>query len=276
MSRTSLTSADSASDDTNLTIPDDFADVVREIDAAVKRARRKESVQFSRRLVEDRGDGSDSPLAVLLRGNPGRGGRSGEMRLKLYLMLAMMATRAPHKLDPRPAYRYAQLIGLPDPRGGGARRVAQALTWLDGNGFIMREAVRRGVPPGITVNYMRSASESVYVSVPISLWRRGWITCLPGRALAILILLRWETRGKERSTSLTGRRKAEIGLSADTWARGVRDLDGFRLVSAYEIVDSAGFQQARRRMEYKLDMAALDTDPRVLVTRTGAVASAPR
>jgi hypothetical protein len=218
--------------------------------SAVERAKRKESVQWRVQLVRDPST-NDPPLAQLLRGGPGRGGRSGDVRLKLYLTLAMRATRAPHDIGGVPAYVYAEMLGLPDPARSGARRIASALRWLGDHDFVTLKDPGRGAPAPMRVHYLRE-KEVPYPSIPIQMWTEGWIVRLPGRAIALYLILRELTGGRPTGAHATGRRKDEYGLSADTWTRAAADLEEAGLLTIEEFVDYTDLRQGRRRLRYRL------------------------
>src|SRR4051812_10693607 len=99
---------------------------------AVERSKRTSGVQLDLRFTR-RGIYSSKPppLAQLLRG-----GRGGEVRIKLYLCLNLIATARPYRLIGMPARVWAEAIGLPDPSGNGARRIADALDSLSDSKLI--------------------------------------------------------------------------------------------------------------------------------------------
>ena len=75
---------------------------------------------------------STPPLARLIQG-----GRGGEVRLKLYLLLTMMATQSPFDIRNPPTPRtLARTLALPPT--GGPRRINDNLRWLEDHHFIER------------------------------------------------------------------------------------------------------------------------------------------
>lgn len=236
---------------------------LRQLKAAAERAKRT-SVALPVQLVRNMANGSDAELARLLRGGANRPGRGGAVRLKLYLTLVMRATRAPHDLPGSPAHHYAQLLALPDPARSGRRRITQALTWLEDEGFIALTGKGRGSMPSIRVKrtYKSRGYEGPrYVSVPIEMWTNGWILRLPGRAVALWIVLKELTSsGDEKSDGAawaTGDRKAEYGLSADTWTRATQELEDAGLLEIEQVIERPEFGQVRRRYKYRLVEGAL-------------------
>src|SRR4051812_28635114 len=107
-------------------------DALEQMQRAVAKSKRKTTVQlpatFARGAMSE-----DSTLARLLRG-----GQGGEVRLKLLLSLVMLATRFPYKLPPYTAATFAQMLNLNEPETSGARRVNEALRWLERENLIVR------------------------------------------------------------------------------------------------------------------------------------------
>ena len=228
----------------------------------VKRSGRASSVRFPVSFVRAEIDGVDPPLAHLLR--------AGDLRLKMHLVLALMATKSPFDLDdPPPANWFAGLLDLPDPDGNGARRVNEAQKWLHDQGFIVRTG-RPGKSPHIRLIHHGSVSATGgrYVQVPLGLWEQGWLLTLPGRALALLLILREASGGsKTNSATLTGSRKEQYGLSDDTWTRAARDLERAGLLEVEEVFARASSKDEwgpkRRRQRYTILPGVLALDPRV-------------
>jgi hypothetical protein len=227
------------------------AEPLRRLRVLVDRSRRATSVRFPIGFVRAEVDGVDPPLARLVR--------AGEVRLKMHLVLAMMATRSPFELDDPPgAAWFAGMLDLPDPDMNGARRVNEALTWLHDNGFIIRTR-QQGKSPHIRVVHHGSVSAAGgrYVQAPISLWQEGFLLILPGRALALYLILKEASGGsKDRSATLSGSRKAQYGLSEDTWARAASELEMVGLVRVEEVFARASskdeYGPKRRRHRYTL------------------------
>src|SRR6266849_395513 len=80
------------------------------------RSKRSTGVQLAKSFVR-RKETSDPPppLALLLRG-----GQGGEVRLKLYLTMSLLAVSAPYDIKPIPARSWAEALGLDDPERNGA------------------------------------------------------------------------------------------------------------------------------------------------------------
>jgi hypothetical protein len=201
----------------------------------------------------------------------GKGGRNGDVRLKLYLSLTLLAVGGDNDVKDIPAYNWARAIGLADPDGSGARRIQDALRWLHKHNYV-RVIGSRGAPPivqlrdpmgleaaGITKPYTRaSGGAGRWTVVPTEIWTNGWIMALSGRALAVLIvLLDHRTRGGIVPTST----KDEIGLSPSTWTRALRELQApptlvkvTREVRAYD--PELGWRRARNIHELFIERLA--------------------
>lgn len=195
------------------------------------------------------------PLVQILRGK-------GGTRLKVYLTTLMAATQSPHTTE-NSAYTLATMLGLGEGRVA-RRRIDEAYKGLVDLNLVAREA-----NPGVVTttkvlhwsgngdDWEKPTPASPYISLPIELWKNGWIAALSGRAIAMLIVLRELTNGRSRSTAWAdGTRKAQYGLSADTWTRGCAELEEAGLLSTSTgIASSHGLR--RRRKSYTLDIELL-------------------
>jgi len=227
------------------------AEPVRKLQAAVNRSKRSTSVQFPVGFVRRQLTGETPPLARLFRG--------GDVRFKLYLILAMIATRAPYEIEDSPPSIYlASMLNLDDPDKTGARRVTDALAWLHREKFVERTS-RPGRTPRIRV--LRPGSTAIatgrYVSVPLDIWDKGWLLYLSGRALALYFVLLEATGGRPgRAAMLTGDRKRQYDLSDETWARGAAELEEAGLLEVEEVFSKSSekgeFELKRRRLRYTL------------------------
>lgn len=200
---------------------------------------------FLRRV---RGDKDAPPLAQLLRG-----GRGGEVRLKLYLSMSLIAVGEPYDVT-TPARTWAEMLGLPEPEKNGARRIADAIVWLDRNKLVAARR-RQGAPARVTLSsqlgtggtYRRPRPKDRYVSLPIGLWQNGWIVHLSGSAIAMLIVLLDMTNGgKESAWIAPAEAKQRYDLSPDTWREGAEELQEAGLVSV--TTDSRGREFGWRRV----------------------------
>jgi len=187
------------------------------------------------------------PLARLLRGGGGRGGKA---RLQLYLSMLWLSRNenAPH--FEYPAYQWARLLGAKKPDTAGARQIQQALRWLDGEAFV-RLQHRQGAPsaihllsdtgtgrpyeaPGLAYKKVPKAQrgEHLYVQLSAALWTSGWIAELSGAAIAMYLVLLHEARGEDKPVWLSPRIGRErYDLSDETRRKGLSDLVERQLVS---------------------------------------------
>ena len=211
-------------------------------------------------------DGSPSPMARLFRSSP--------LRLKLYLSIVWMSPGAPHDTKFQ-ASSWAELLALDDPMGRGARKINQALAFLEGQNLVRVEK-RPGLPSvvrllddrGTGAPYSRPGSQKtdLYIQIPPSFWTRQWISTLSGAAVAILLALldqQWRD-DPTRRVWLSPRRSAELyGLSPDTWTRGTKELAGHGLIDITAApVDEHNWGLKRRRNTYLVNVDRLDSGPR--------------
>ncbi|RFU19156.1 hypothetical protein [Geodermatophilus marinus] len=238
----------------------------RRLRQAVARSQRRTGVQLPIGFVRSlQSQPEATPLVRLLRG-----GRGGEIRLKLYLSLSLLATAAPYDIgQPIPSSWWAHALGLADPERGGARRVSDALDWLERNDFI-RLGRRPGYPSSVTLLDARGgggpyrsrveAGESRWIVVPLGLWRQEWIVVLSGSALALFLVLIELTGGRTKPASLESGRHNQYGLSTDTWRRASKELSEVGLLSVGRITEGRDLDVRRTRNTYLLDLGRLD-DP---------------
>ncbi len=192
-------------------------------------------------------DGPDTPLARILRG-----GRGGEVRLKLLLSLLWIAVQEPHDVA-LPGRVWAELFGLDDPTSNGARRVAAAFRWLVKENFLdakeepgkptrllLKEETGLDRPyriPGARIGQLRRAGQDWevhrYVKIPKEVWTNGWIASLSGPALAMLLVLIVHARGGGQTDLWFAPNFADqrYRLSEDTRQRGLADLGTLQLVT---------------------------------------------
>ncbi|WP_329414745.1 hypothetical protein OG563_18395 [Nocardia vinacea] len=128
-------------------------------------------------------DGARSPIARIMNSSGGSGGgRGGHIRLALLLSIIWVASKPPHDAT-RPARWWAEVAGLPDPTGAGARRVLNAMRELHERGFPTMEGGKNGQSP--TVQLLNEIGDQTayqlpfedlepnYVRVPHQLWTKG-------------------------------------------------------------------------------------------------------
>lgn len=220
---------------------------------------------------------ADPPLARMLRG-----GRGGAVRLKLELSFLWFAAKEPYKLT-YPARAWATLLDLPDPNGNGARRINDAVLWLEEQGFI-KVAGQPGQPneitmlnevgdrtayelPGQAYNRLRSTPSAAeahrYFQLPNSLWTSGWLQVLSGAGLAMLLALYTELGRRDPLTTdlwfSPSQADMRFALSEDTRSKGLRELRSAGLVNASRrSISPDTFDFRRLRNVYQLNAARLD------------------
>ena len=228
-------------------------------------SRRGTGIQLPVGFVRAQGDAARPPVARMLRdGRSSRGGRGGAVRLKLYLCLNLLAARAPHGVRRIPARAWAEALNLRDPSGLGARRVSDALAWLDEAKMITVRR-ERGDSPVITLldptgNGSEYKRYSPYVQVPLGFWREQWIVRLSGSGVALLIVL-LDLQGGKKSRQdapwLPTRQRARYGLSDDTWTRASKELAEQGLLTIDRIPQGRDFDFRRMRNTYWIDKSRL-------------------
>lgn len=232
-------------------------EAIQRLEKAVTRSKRRSSVRLPQAFARDsHAKDPHPPLARVLAGG-------GEIRLKVLVTVLMMATEPPHATKVA-SKDLAAMLGLRDPDGAGARRVNKAIRDLEGMSLVERKP-RPGHVPGITVLNPEGAGGAYndlklsrpYITLPITLWKRGWLISLSGRALALLIILREVTGGRTDNTAwLPGIRKEQYGLSPDTWTRASRELEEAGLLTVTtEVLSFQG--EPRRRNWYALHLDRL-------------------
>lgn len=210
--------------------------------------------------MRSRSRNSKPPLVAIAHDGRGEG-----LRLRLYLSMIMLATRAPHQLRPHTAAAFARTLDLPDAGGQGARRINAAQRWLAEQSYILRQ--ENGThPPTITILNCDGSGGPWqvegprWVTLPIELWSNAWILAMSGTALHLYVILRELTGGRDdKPQSARLQRKREYGLSDDSWTRGSKELEELGLLH-YEFVKEApsDFDRAQGRNQYRLIAGALD------------------
>jgi hypothetical protein len=258
---------------------------------------RNRSAQVRRSFLTREDDTQVTPLSLVLRGREDRSvGRGGEVRLKLLLSTLWVAGGAPYDVS-YPARAWATLLDLRDPEGAGARRISQALQWLDERNFVDLEA-RVGRPPRVTLlretgtgepyeppgiinnrltQQLKNASggreeerlralrdSERYIQLAPSLWTAGWVQTLSAPGLSMLLVLMSESAGQsDRKLWLTPDiAQRRYGLSAATRSAGLRELVALRAVRVKrQTISRDVFDYRRMRNVYKIDSGVLADEP---------------
>lgn len=226
----------------------------------------QQEVELSKRTVGVRlapsfvksADPANPPALARLLG----AGRGGEIRLKLFLTFALRAASGRPVLNGRRPPGMARMLALPPQTG--PRRVADAMRWLRSNSFIevepqvgqpgMITLLDGGDPPSDLSNRDRNGN---YVSVPIELWTSGHFLQMKAREVAIFIAIWDVTSNSAKEGSLTGYRKAQYGISDDTWTRALKELRVRNLIDYRTEIDESEDRVPRKRQIYNRVAPAL-------------------
>jgi hypothetical protein len=222
---------------------------------------RRTGIQLPVGFVRSRSATVPPPLTVMIRG-----GRGGEVRLKLYCCLTLLAVDAPYNVRrPISARTWAEMLALPKPDTNGARRVQDALHWLDDNHMVKLKR-RPSYPPEITMldpsgdgsRYVRPGSP--YITLPLGFWQQQWITRLSGTAIALFLILLDLVGGKSRlpKQSVTPKQRLHYGLSPDSWTRATRELVDFGLINVDRAVRGRDLESVRARNFYSVNKERLN------------------
>jgi hypothetical protein len=231
---------------------------------AVARSKRTKGVPFSPAFIRAT-TGGRPPLSQLIYDG---GGQGGGVRLRLYMSLKMMASHAPYDVKTPPTPRqWARRFALPE--DNGARRVNNALKWLEAHKLIKLEQ-RVGAPSGITL-LSSSGNGSRYVereggrwvSMPLEFWTHGWILDLQPTSIALLLILMELQGGRgERHQPASQERRHEYGLSSSAWTVATNALKSYGLLTVKRITQSEEeFVYDRMRNAYHVDVDRLRLPP---------------
>ena len=203
------------------------------------------------------------PLARLIQG-----GRGGEARLKLYLLLTMIATRYPFDIrNPPTAMTLARTLDLaPDT---GARRITNNMKWLADNQFIWLTK-RPGQTSSIQLLDLRDPQSSGKWTLSDPAAGDPTLASLSGSgatdgcyivpvAIAVLFALREHLGGSKVPRYLLRDRRDSYGLSHDTWTRGRRELEEAGLLTVKRVPQGDEYVYNRLRNSYWLEMGRLHT-----------------
>lgn len=236
--------------------------------AAEDRAKGRDATVRRGFIRSDRAD-RRPPLACMLVG-----GQGGEVRLKLYLSMLFIAIAAPYS-TPFPTRAWAEMFDLPEPATDGARRVRDALRWLELNHFVRVER-RPGKEAevfllsdeGTGKGYIRVSKEAkdLWEKLPALMWSKGWMAALSGRALAtLLMLLDYSSKVNQRGKSVwipPSRARELYSLSPETWTRGSRELEEYGVLTAeMKYFKESPLASLHRRKEYSLNLSRFSTPP---------------
>lgn len=227
---------------------------------AVTDSGRKASVQlkevFARQNLGTAADAARPWLAQLVT--------MGEVPLKVYLTLVLLTRKPPHDLFRRvTASQFAEMLNYDhlEPTavagGPGTRRVRRALRTLRDNGLIELSTEARHHDKVTKVNHAGGGDEPrpPYITVPLELWRNGWIVVMRPPALAVYLALRLEAGGGTGDTDglvLAPADRGRYTFSGDTWTRGTAQLQELGLLRVGPGVRKDRWNYDRSRRVYRL------------------------
>lgn len=252
--------------------------------AAARRARKMAQLRLNF-IARDDSTRPRPPLALMLRG-----GRGGQVRLKLYLSYLWLQTDGRHAVPlAYPSQVWAQLLGLDHPTTTGARRINEAQRWLEKHQFITVRA-RPGhaneitvleesgngaiyTPPGHAANRLRYTDQVIdhlYAQIPRELWTQGYLPMLSGPGLAFFLILldqhAFKAPGMPGLVPLWFSPKVleeRYALSDDTRTKGMNDLRSLGLVTvSRQPINPGDFDLERIRNAYTLHLDALESPAR--------------
>lgn len=190
---------------------------------------------------------SPAPLSVLASTR----GRGAGVPLKLYLGLLWLSATPPYDTN-LPAAKWAEALDLEEPDTKGARRVGQAEKRLakmklidvqrqpgEPNRVSLLQEDGSGKPyvvPHASYRTGRDRDEHLYFKFPTALWTSGHVQNMSSAALAMLLVVLEESRGKTTpqwwSVSTFDKR---FNLSKDVRARGTGELAARGLVGVNRV-----------------------------------------
>ncbi len=231
---------------------------VMKLSKAAERADRRGKVPFHPTFVRSLTDGTAPPLAQLIKG-----GRGGEVRLKIYLCITMMATAKPYDMrQPPTPQTWARMLALPP--STGPRRITSNLKWLRDNGFIHLEP-RPGNTPSIkllslehpALPYVRASTQGRYLGIPIEFWTRGWILHLSATGIAVLFALLEAQGGHTSPRYLTKERRESYGFSHNTWTEARKELERNKILTVKRAPQGSDFDYRRLRNTHWINESRL-------------------
>jgi hypothetical protein len=248
-----------------LTLTESRANAITLLARATERSHRVRFVPYPRAFVRSLVVLPDAipptpPLARLIQG-----GQGGEVRLKLYLLFTLMATRQPFDIrNPPTPSTFARTLDLAPTTG--ARRITSNMNWLADHHFIaltkrpgLTSSIQLLDPQGNGAPMGDPRSPMPYVSIPLGFWSRGWLLHLSPVAVAVLFSLSEHLGGYKMPRYMLPDRRESYRLSHDTWTRGSRELEDNGLLTVSTITQGEEYVYTRRRNNYWLNVDLLDT-----------------
>jgi len=256
----------------------DLVDVSRDRAAQLAGRVSRKSVAVRSSFIVSMDPETPPPMTLMMRG-----GRGGGVKLKLLLSMLWIAVKEPYDVT-QSARVWAELIGLDEPETRGAARVNAAVRRLVEGNFlevekrpgqssrlILREETGRGAAythPGSHWEKHEGMplpkNAPRYTQLPPGIWTEGWIAKLDAPAIAMLLILLEQTRGKNYdglwfSPSVAAKR---YGLSETTRRKGIDELDKFGIIAVDRVAVGRGtLSEIRRRNTFSIDLTRLSQRP---------------
>lgn len=223
---------------------------------------------------------SATPLMMVYRG-----GKGGEIALKLYIALLWKAVSSPYEIKNVSSTGWAGLLGLytsrstPQEKIAARERISKALKKLEKLKLI--EIYRhKGTTPTIKIlaedmsgnpynppsndAYIRKnkkiksrKTEDFYLKIPTALWTSGDFQALSGAALVMYLIIAAEFGYTKKVWFSTSSFPERYGISASTRAKGTKELEGRGILGvSREVIDRSGqeisMEVVRSRKVYSL------------------------
>lgn len=217
----------------------------------------RKAVPIRNSFVRNDNPDEDAPLKTLVTGG---GGRGAAVPVMLYVALIWKCAKKPFDVK-LPARKWAELLGLPDSSGKGARRVANALQTLAELSLIKLEKVHGEASRVTLLDESGDGSEydlpstaysrgglkrDLYFKVSGKLWTSGKFQQLSAPGLAMLLILLQEGGHKPSNDPLvnisqvlpqgkevwftTENFPRRYGISASMRSRGTKELEAAKLL----------------------------------------------
>jgi hypothetical protein len=241
--------------------PERWAAAVSALQGAVERSMRKQVAAMHSSFVRSADGLTTPPLAHAIQG-----GRGGEVRLKIFLCMYMMATHAPHDIKaPFTPRGWARHLALPAD-AVSARRISSNIKWLERESFIALEP-RAGNVPRVLLLDPATGGQAVrpvgnFFQIPLDLWAQGWIVRLSATGLALLLVLLDLCNDTDGPRYVTRFRRLCYGLSPDTWTRGRKELEMHELIVVGRTPQGNDYDPERLRNTYLVRRDELGRMPR--------------
>lgn len=220
-------------------------------------------------------EGTHHPLSSLMNSRSGSGGgRGGKTRVLLYLALLWVASGNDHSTT-RPAWFWADLLGLPDPNGAGSRVIRSNWDELEHRGYVAIErAEASGDTPTIRALREDGSGEAytiptgrpgdTYRRIPESAWRTLFHTAhLTGPGL-VMYLVALRSFGQIGNAPLTFPRayfQREYGMGESTRKAGLRNLVDLGVLEEEGVSTESEGRGPRRRGRTQYTLLAVYQPP---------------